>query len=174
MSKKREIIQLGHAILRKKAKKVADIQSYFIRALIEDLFVTMNESNGVGIAAPQIAESYRLFIVAPHSNLRYPDVLEIEPIVAINPTITWFSDEKEEDWEGCLSVPEIRGLVPRAKSIKIAYTTQAGTECESTFSDFTARVFQHECDHLQGVVFVDRATKIVKEKDFFQLLSSSD
>lgn len=163
MAKSRKIIQLGHPVLRKKAKKVVNIQSDFIRSLIDDLFVTMNESDGVGIAAPQIAESYHLFIVAPQSNLRYPDAPEIEPIIAINPEITWFSDEKEEDWEGCLSVPEIRGLVSRAKRIKIIYTTQMGIECKGIFSDFTARVFQHEYDHLQGIVFVDRATEIIKE-----------
>jgi len=172
MSTKREIIQLGHPILRKKAKKVVKINSPFIRTLIDDLFITMNESNGVGIAAPQIAESYRLFIVAPHSNLRYPEAPDIEPIVAINPKITEFSKEQEYDWEGCLSVPKIRGLVPRAQQITITYTTPQGIEKESIFSDFIARVFQHEYDHLQGVVFVDRATEIIDEKDLFQALAA--
>ena len=172
MSTKREIIQLGHPVLRKKARRVVKIQSDFIRCLVDDLFVTMNEADGVGIAAPQVAESYRLFIVAPQSNPRYPDVPDIEPIVVINPEITWFSDEKEEDWEGCLSVPEVRGLVPRAKNIRIAYTTQAGVECKATFSDFTARVFQHEYDHLQGIIFVDRAIKTVNEKDLLHAIST--
>jgi len=168
MPKKRTIIQLGHPVLRKKAQTVTTISCDFIRSLIDDLLITMNEADGVGIAAPQIAESYRLFIVSPQANLRYPDAPEIEPIVAINPEITWFSNEKEEDWEGCLSVPEIRGLVPRAKSIKITYTTPEGIECKAHFSDFIARVFQHEYDHLQGILFVDRAIETVKEKDFFE------
>ena len=156
MAKLLEIIELGNNILRKEAKTVKRIDDPIIQTLIDDLIHTVYDVNGVGIAAPQVGESLQIFIMAPSPNPRYPEAPEIEPEVIINPTIVSTSDEIEKDWEGCLSIPGIRGLVPRSKSIEVQYYNRDGEKKENTFSDFIARIFQHEYDHLIGTVFLDR------------------
>jgi peptide deformylase len=141
--------------------------------LIDDLIATVVEVNGVGIAAPQVYESYQIFIISSHSNPRYPNAPEIEPTAVINPKIISHSDEIVKDWEGCLSIPGIRGLVPRYKSITAAYTTRDGKREEGEFMDFLARVFQHEYDHINGVVFLDRLESvrdIITEKEYQKLI----
>jgi len=136
------------------------------------MLFTMADGNGVGIAAPQIHVSRRVFIVASRPSSRYPNVPEMDPTAVINPEITWASDETHSDWEGCLSVPGIRGLVPRHKVIRIAYTTRDGERVDQRYSDFIARVFQHEYDHLEGLSFLDRveSTKnIITENEWLKL-----
>ncbi|WP_414542827.1 peptide deformylase [Nostoc sp. CCY0012] len=150
------IIQLGNPILRQKAAWVDDIQDEHIQKLIDDLTATVAKANGVGIAAPQVAASYRLFIVASRPNLRYPHAPTMEPTAMINPRIISHSTETVKGWEGCLSVPGIRGLVPRYEKIEVAYTDRNGKLQKQEFTDFVARIFQHEYDHLDGLVFVDR------------------
>ncbi|MGM3306837.1 peptide deformylase [Anabaena sp. WFMT] len=150
------IIQLGNPILRQKADWVENIHSEHIQKLIDDLIATVSQANGVGIAAPQVAESYRLFIVASRPNSRYPDAPEMEPTAMINPKIIAHSTEVVKGWEGCLSVPGIRGLVPRYQKIEIEYTDRNGQMQKQKLSDFIARIFQHEYDHLEGKVFLDR------------------
>ncbi|MHC5742264.1 MAG: peptide deformylase [Nostoc sp.] len=150
------IIQLGNPTLRQKAAWVENIQDEQIQKLIEDLIATVAKANGVGIAAPQVAQSYRLFIVASRPNARYPNAPEMEPTAMINPKIIAHSTEVVKDWEGCLSVPGIRGLVPRYKSIEVEYTDSQGNLQKQQLTDFIARIFQHEYDHLDGIVFVDR------------------
>ncbi|MCG6137454.1 MAG: peptide deformylase [Nostoc sp. LLA-1] len=150
------IIQLGNPILRQKAAWVDDIQDEHIQTLIDDLTATVAKANGVGIAAPQVAASYRLFIVASRPNLRYPHAPTMEPTAMINPRIIAHSTETVKGWEGCLSVPGIRGLVPRYQKIEVAYTDRNGKLQKQEFTDFVARIFQHEYDHLDGLVFVDR------------------
>ena len=152
----REIAQLGNPVLRSIALPVEDIESDRIQKLIDDLMATVAPANGVGIAAPQIAESYRLFIVASRPSLRYPHAPEMEPTAMINPRIIARSEEMVKDWEGCLSVPGIRGLVPRHRSIEIEYSDRQGKLQRRELTDFVARIFQHEYDHLDGIVFVDR------------------
>ncbi|MEA5553244.1 peptide deformylase [Anabaena cylindrica UHCC 0172] len=150
------IIQLGNPILRQKSAWVENIHSEHIQKLIDDLIATVSQANGVGIAAPQVAESHRLFIVASRPNSRYPDAPEMEPTAMINPKIIACSTEVVKGWEGCLSVPGIRGLVPRYRTIEIEYTDRYGQIKKQELSDFIARIFQHEYDHLEGKVFLDR------------------
>lgn len=152
----REIAQLGNPVLRSMARPVENVQSDRIQKLIDDLMATVAPAHGVGIAAPQIAESYRLFIVASRPSLRYPQAPEMEPTAMINPRIIARSEEMVKDWEGCLSVPGIRGLVPRHRAIEIEYSDRFGKLHRRKLTDFVARIFQHEYDHLEGIVFVDR------------------
>ncbi|WP_341527035.1 peptide deformylase [Nostoc sp. UHCC 0302] len=156
MSELMPIIQLGNPTLRQKAAWVDNIQDEQIQKLIDDLITAVGKANGVGIAAPQVAESYRLFIVASRPNPRYPNAPEMEPTAMINPRITAHSAEVVKGWEGCLSVPGIRGLVPRYQSIEVEYTDRYGNLQKQELTDFVARIFQHEYDHLDGIVFVDR------------------
>ncbi|MDZ8050369.1 MAG: peptide deformylase [Aulosira sp. ZfuVER01] len=150
------IIQLGNPILRQQATLIDNIQDQDIQKLIEDLMATVTQANGVGIAAPQIAESCRLFIVASRPNARYPNAPEMEPTAMINPKIIAHSTEVVKGWEGCLSVPGIRGFVPRYQAITVEYTDRNGNLQQQELTDFVARIFQHEYDHLEGILFVDR------------------
>ncbi len=174
MGKILEIAELGHPVLRKVASEVEDIENEEIQNFIDDLIETGIDSNGVGIAAPQVYESKRIFIISSRPNTRYPNAPELGPIALINPEITSFSDEKEKDWEGCLSIPGIRGLVPRHKTIKVKYLTREGVSKEDEFSDFVARIFQHELDHLDGIMFLDRMEsnhEIVTEKEYQKFMT---
>jgi peptide deformylase len=169
----RQIAQLGQPVLRQVAAKVPDPQNPVIQALIEDMLVTVADANGVGIAAPQVFESRSLFIVASRPNPRYSQSPEIVPTAMINPEILWQSDDKEKGWEGCLSIPGLRGLVPRHRRIGVRYMNRAGEVREDEFCDFMARVFQHEFDHVQGVVFIDRiesTQELVTEKEYMRSL----
>ncbi|MDZ7957644.1 MAG: peptide deformylase [Aulosira sp. DedQUE10] len=150
------IIQLGNPILRQQATLIHNIQDEVVQNLIEDLMATVAQANGVGIAAPQIAESYRLFIVASRPNPRYPNAPEMAPTAMINPRIIGHSTEVVKGWEGCLSVPGVRGLVPRYQTIQVEYTDRNDELQQQELTDFVARIFQHEYDHLDGIVFVDR------------------
>lgn len=151
-----EIIQLGDPLLRAKAEVVDNIQDWRIQKLIDDLITTVKQANGVGIAAPQVAASDRLFIVASRPNPRYPNAPEMEPTPMINPKILASSTETVKGWEGCLSIPGIRGLVPRSQAIEVEYTDRYGKLQKQELTDFVARIFQHEYDHLDGIVFLDR------------------
>ncbi len=151
-----EIIQLGDPLLRAKAEVVDNIQDWRIQKLIDDLITTVKQANGVGIAAPQVAASDRLFIVASRPNPRYPNAPEMEPTPMINPKILASSTETVKGWEGCLSIPGIRGLVPRSQAIEVEYTDRNGKLQKQELTDFVARIFQHEYDHLDGIVFLDR------------------
>ncbi|HEY5974560.1 MAG TPA: peptide deformylase [Geobacteraceae bacterium] len=175
MSILRQIAQLGQSVLRGVAGKVADPADPAVQALIDDLLVTVAEANGVGIAAPQVYEPLSLFIVASRPNPRYPHAPEMEPTAMINPEIRWMSDETEKGWEGCLSIPGLRGLVPRHRRIGVRYLTRAGEVREDEYVDFLARVFQHEFDHVQGVVFIDRlesTLELVTEQEYLRILQS--
>ncbi|MBD2034180.1 peptide deformylase [Leptolyngbya sp. FACHB-321] len=151
-----EVIELGNPILRQKAQPVQDVQSERIQTLVENLLITVKEANGVGIAAPQVAQSDRLFIVASRPNLRYPNAPMMEPTAIINPRLLAHADETVTGWEGCLSIPGIRGKVPRYRAIEVEYTGRDGKLHKQELTDFVARIFQHELDHLDGIVFVDR------------------
>jgi peptide deformylase len=118
--------------------------------------VLVKEAKGVGIAAPQVGESVRLLIVASRPNLRYPNAPTMAPIAMINPRLVSHGGNIEKGWEGCLSVPGIRGLVPRYKTIDVSYTGRDGKQYHQTLTDLVARIFQHELDHLDGKVFLDR------------------
>lgn len=156
MSELLEIIQLGHPVLRSQAQTVKNIHSPQIQSLIDNLLTTVIAANGVGIAAPQVASSDRLFIVASRPNHRYPNAPQMEPTAMINPQILAHSSDSVKGWEGCLSIPGIRGLVPRYQAIEVEYSDRTGKLHKQELTNFVARIFQHELDHLDGIVFVDR------------------
>jgi len=151
-----EICELGNPVLRCCAAPVNYVRQERIQNLIDNLIITASQANGVGIAAPQVGVSDRLFIIASRPTLRYPNAPLMEPTAMINPKIINHSHETIKDWEGCLSVPGIRGLVPRYQAIEIEYTNREGELCYQQLTDFVARIFQHEYDHLNGIIFVDR------------------
>ena len=169
-----QIAQLGHPVLRQKAQPVLKIDDS-IQELIDDLFATSDEANGAGIAAPQIYRSLCVFILSIKPSPRYPNAPEMEPTAVINPEILWTSEEKEKDWEGCLSIPGIRGRVPRPKKIKVRFVTREGATPEKTLSGLGARVFLHENDHLEGMTWLDHVEDnrdIVTEKEYLKLIAS--
>ncbi|MBD2347070.1 peptide deformylase [Anabaena subtropica] len=171
MSELLPIIQLGDPTLRQKASWVENVHHVSVQKLIDDLIATVAKANGVGIASPQVAESYRLFIVASRPNLRYPNAPEMEPTAMINPKIVAHSTEVVKDWEGCLSVPGIRGLVPRYQAIEVEYTDRYGKLQKQELKYFVSRIFQHEFDHLDGVIFIDRiesSLDMITEQEYQQ------
>jgi peptide deformylase len=156
MAESLKVIELGNPVLRQQAQLVVDVKSDRIQKLVDDLILTVQNANGVGIAAPQVAASDRLFIVASRPNPRYPTAPEMEPTAMINPRILSHSSETEKGWEGCLSIPGIRGQVPRHQAIEVEYRGRDGKTYRQELTDFVARIFQHELDHLDGIVFLDR------------------
>ena len=151
---------MGHPVLRAKARPLekAEIRGAVIQKLIDDMIDTMAEYHGVGLAAPQVHEGVRLFVAALDSGEDEEE--DGEPIAVINPEITVVGVDTVEDWEGCLSIPDIRGRVPRAKDIKVRAFDRTGARIELSAHDFPARVIQHETDHLDGVLFFDRMTSL--------------
>ena len=168
------ILQLGHPHLRLIARNVENIKSDNIQNFIDDLLHYVSEVNGMGISAPQVDHSLRLFIMSSKPNTRYPHAPSMQPTVIINPEIISVAKKVEKDWEGCLSVPNIRALVPRHKSIRARYTSRTGEHIEATYSGFLARIFQHELDHLNGLVFTDRVEDnhdMMAEQEWLKLIS---
>ena len=158
-----KVARMGHPVLRMRAKPLepADIKSSRIQQLIDDMFETMQEYQGVGLAAPQVHESVRLFVAgfAPGVDDEEEEEEEEErvPLMAlINPEISFVGGDTADDWEGCLSIPDIRGRVTRAREIKVKAYDRRGRRIEINARGFTARVIQHEADHLDGVLFFDR------------------
>lgn len=150
-----KIEQIGSAILRKIASPITNPETAKVQILIDTLIDTATKANGVGIAAPQIGESCRLFIVASRPNPRYPDAPLMQPTPMINPRIIAHSENKIMGMEGCLSVPGKRGQVFRYQEITVEYITRAGKLVQQEYTDFIARIIQHELDHLNGILFVD-------------------
>ncbi|NYT46601.1 MAG: peptide deformylase [Candidatus Methanofishera endochildressiae] len=131
---------------------------------------------GWGLAAPQISASWRLMIIASRPSERYPYAPEMEPVLMINPSFEPLGNAREKDWEGCLSIPGIRAKVPRFTRVKVNYTNTAGESISQELEGFVARVFQHEYDHLDGVVYLDRVENnrnIISEGEFAKLMASS-
>jgi len=155
---KLRVVRLGHPVLRQVAEPVPEdlFGSGRLHNMAEDLKYTMLEQEGVGLAAPQVAESLRLFAYWVPGE----DDPEVAPVVVVNPQIKPVGDETEEGWEGCLSIPGLRGLVPRFRRIKVKARTVEGEPVSFTADGFHARVVQHELDHLDGVVFLDRMTEM--------------
>jgi peptide deformylase len=156
-----KVARMGHPVLRARAKAIdpADIKSPRVQQLVDDMFETMKEYHGVGLAAPQVHEGLRLFVAGfpPRRGDEEEDDDARVPLMAlINPEITPLGSETEEDWEGCLSIPEVRGRVPRAREIEVKAYDRRGRRISLHARGFTARVIQHETDHLDGVLFFDR------------------
>jgi peptide deformylase len=153
-----KVARLGHPVLRKVADplSVSEIQSAPIQKFIDDMIETMKEYNGVGLAADQVHESKQIAVLEVADNPRYPEKPPVPLTVLINPQITPLSEETEDDWEGCLSIPDLRGKVPRFKSLHVQALDRQGHELSFTAQGFHARVIQHEWDHLNGKVYLDR------------------
>ena len=173
-AKTANIAQLGDSVLRKQAKPITQPLNREILKLIDILTDTAIAKKGVGIAAPQISQSYRLFIVASHPSDRYPYAPTMPPTAMINPRILNRSAEMIKDWEGCLSVPNVRGLVPRHQNVEVEYTTREGETKQEVLTDFVARIFQHELDHLDGILFIDRIedeADLYTESEYQQIIN---
>jgi peptide deformylase len=151
-----KVSRMGHPVLRERARPLDrnEVRHPLIQKLIDDMMETMVEYHGVGLAAPQVHEGLRLFVAS--LDLAGDDKERAETIAIINPEITPASTATEEDWEGCLSIPDIRGRVPRFTDIKVKGLDRHGERLELRVKDFAARVIQHETDHLDGVLFFDR------------------
>jgi peptide deformylase len=150
----REILKMGDARLLRVAKPVTEFDSDALHLLITDMLDTMRAANGAGLAAPQIGVDLQLVIFGSNDrNPRYPDRPIVPPTVLINPEITPVGDAEDSDWEGCLSVPGLRGMVPRWSHIRYTGFDQYGDAIDRTVEGFHARVVQHECDHLWGKLY---------------------
>lgn len=149
----RDILKMGDPRLLRVARRVEAFDSPELHALVADLFETMEAVRGAGLAAPQIGVDLAVVIFGFGSNQRYPDAPPVPRTVLINPTVKALSGEEEEGWEGCLSVPGLRGVVPRWSRIAYSGWDAAGNRIEREASGFHARVVQHECDHLIGTLY---------------------
>lgn len=149
----REVLRMGDPRLWQKSLPVKAFDTPELRELLQDMRDTMAHLNGAGLAAPQIGVQLRVVIFGVKSNPRYPDAEEVPDTVLVNPELTPLSDEMEEGWEGCLSVPGMRGWVPRWKKIRYAGCDEQGKRFQRTVEGFHARVVQHEVDHLDGVLY---------------------
>lgn len=149
----RPVLRMGDPRLLRRSVEVTRFDTAELAALLADMRETMAYMNGAGLAAPQIGVGLRVVIFGVQSNPRYPDAAPIPDTVLINPVIEPLSDETEEDWEGCLSVPGMRGVVPRHSRIRYRGQDEHGRHFEREAEHFHARVVQHECDHLDGVLY---------------------
>jgi peptide deformylase len=149
-----KVARMGHPVLRAKARTIDknEIKLPALQAFIDDMIETMQEYSGVGLAAPQVHHSVRIFVALLDADGRG----EGDPVALINPEITVVGSEQVEGWEGCLSIPEIRGRVPRAQQVVLSALERSGKRIELNLKDFPARVVQHETDHLDGILFFDR------------------
>ena len=150
----RQILKMGDPRLLRQAEAVTDFDTSELHALVQDMHDTMAAVNGAGLAAPQIGVNLQVVIFgSTAANPRYPDRPQVPPTVLINPVITPLGPEEEEDWEGCLSVPGLRGVVPRFARIRYTGLDAMGQPIDRTVDGFHARVVQHECDHLIGKLY---------------------
>jgi peptide deformylase len=153
-----KVARLGHPVLRKVAAPVPveEIRSRETQRLIDDMVETMREYNGAGLAANQVHTLQRICVIEVNGNPRYPDAPSIPLTVLINPVVTPLTADLEDGWEGCLSVPDMRGMVSRHTAVRLEAYDQAGKKLDVVAKEFFARVIQHETDHLNGIVYVDR------------------
>jgi peptide deformylase len=153
-----KVARLGHPILRQTARPLTLEQIRFeaTQRLIDDMIETMREYDGAGLAANQVHTLAQIAVIEVQANPRYPDAPQIPLTVVINPVVTPLTDELEEGWEGCLSVPDMRGMVPRFTAVRLQCYDRLGGQVDLVAKDFFARVIQHETDHLFGTVYVDR------------------
>jgi peptide deformylase len=149
----REILKMGDSRLLRQAEPVVQFDTPELHALVADMFDTMHAANGAGLAAPQIGVNLRLVIFGFKQNVRYPDAPPVPETVLLNPVLKPLSDELEEGWEGCLSVPGLRGVVPRWSRLHYEGFDQFGKPISRDADGFHARVVQHECDHLSGILY---------------------
>lgn len=158
----RNVLRMGDPILNRVADPVVEFNTPYLHQLIQDMRDTMDSLDGAGIAAPQIGVSEQVVIFGAKTNSRYPDAQDVPETVLINPAIEVLSEEKAGMWEGCLSVPGMRGYVERPSHIRYTGSDQFGTNIDRTVDGFHAIVVQHECDHLQGVLYPMRISDMRK------------
>ena len=158
----REVLRMGDPRLLQKSVPVARFGTPELAALLADMRDTMAHLNGAGLAAPQIGVGLRVVIFGVKSNPRYPHVEDVPDTVLINPEIEAIGNDMDEDWEGCLSVPGMRGMVPRHRSLRYAGFDEQGGRIERAVEGFHARVVQHECDHLDGILYPMRIRDLSK------------
>jgi peptide deformylase len=158
----REVLRMGHPVLRQRARPVEQLGTPELHALVQDMKDTMAAMNGAGLAAPQIGVSQRIVIFGVQQNPRYPDAEEVPFTVLVNPKLVMLTREVEEDWEGCLSVPGMRGVVPRYTKLRYSGFDEHGNPIEREAEGFHARVVQHEVDHLDGILYPQRITDMSK------------
>jgi peptide deformylase len=154
----RDVLRMGHPVLREKSRPVENVGTPELRALVQDMKDTMKAQNGAGLAAPQIGVGQRVVIFGVDHNPRYPDAEAVPFTVLVNPKLTMLTREVENDWEGCLSVPGMRGVVPRYTRLRYTGTDEEGNPIDRVAEGFHARVVQHECDHLDGILYPQRMT----------------
>lgn len=155
-----KVARLGHPVLRRVAEPVSpsELRSPQVQSFIDDMVETMREYNGAGLAATQVHTLKQIAVIEVHKNPRYPEAPEIPLTVIVNPQITPLTQEMEEGWEGCLSIPDLRGMVPRYTELRFQALDRHGEPLDLIAKDFFARVIQHETDHLNGLVYLDRMT----------------
>ena len=156
----RRVLKMGDPLLYRKAEPVQQFNTPELDKLIADMFDTMAELSGAGLAAPQIGVSQRVMIFGVEANPRYPNVEPVPTTVLVNPVLTPIGNDMEDGWEGCLSVPGLRGLVSRHLNLRYTGFDQYGKPIDRTVSGFHARVVQHECDHLDGILYPMRLRDI--------------
>ena len=154
------VLKMGDPLLYRRAEEVREFNTPDLDTLIRDMFDTMAALNGAGLAAPQIGVSQRVVIFEVQSNTRYPEAEAVPRTILINPVLEPIGGEMDDGWEGCLSVPGLRGLVSRYKKLRYTGFDEDGQPIDRTVSDFHARVVQHECDHLDGVLYPMRLKDI--------------
>ncbi len=153
-----KVARLGHPVLRQVASPVPpeEIRSPDVQRLIDDMIETMREYDGAGLAATQVHTPRRIAVIEVQANPRYPQAPHIPLMVLVNPVVAPLTEEMEEDWEGCLSVPDLRGKVPRYTAVRLDCHDRDAQRLSLVAKDFLARVIQHETDHLDGIVYLDR------------------
>jgi len=156
------VLRMGNPLLLQRAEEIAQFDTPELHALIQDMQDTMAHMNGAGIAAPQIGVSQRVVIFGVGHNPRYPDAEQVPYTVLVNPVLRPIGDSKDEGWEGCLSVPGMRGLVSRYSRLHYSGFDQYGNPIDRLVSGFHARVVQHECDHLDGILYPMRIDDLRK------------
>jgi peptide deformylase len=158
----RTILRMGDPLLLRRAAEVASFDTPALHALVADMHDTMRHASGAGLAAPQIGELLRVVIFGFERNARYPDAPAVPPTVLINPLLNLLGTDEEEGWEGCLSVPGMRGLVPRHLRLRYRGFDAKGVPIDRTVDGFHARVVQHEVDHLDGILYPMRMRDLSK------------
>jgi peptide deformylase len=153
-----KVARLGHPVLRRPARPLSpdEVRTPEVQRLIDDMIETMREYDGAGLAANQVHTPKQVAVIEVLGNPRYPDAPEVPLTVLINPVVTPLTEEMEDGWEGCLSVPEMRGVVPRHTAVRLQCLDREGRPVDLVAKEFFARVIQHETDHLNGIVYLDR------------------